>query len=141
MVSKSLHSIHTHSHKPQPAALAGALAFIALSGATALWILLGSATQNDDPVETLVGQMVAAAHGESPPAFHALGGTLRTVYGNGRINVIASDVPASPCVKAGWRLAKLGTVIVNGVLPLKLSAAKLSELCEGGATLTWVPDP
>jgi hypothetical protein len=41
----------------------------------------------------------------------------------------------------GWRLAKQGTIVVNGVLPQRLSAARLSELCSGdNATLLWVPD-
>ncbi|MBR9973159.1 hypothetical protein [Magnetospirillum sulfuroxidans] len=113
---------------------------MAVGGGVAAWMLLSGGDDAADPADMLLSQMQAAAAGGNPPAFHALGGSLRTIQGNGRINVIASDVPARQCVKVGWRLAKIGTVIVNGALPTRLSAAKLSELCEGGATLTWIPD-
>ncbi|MGE4279082.1 MAG: hypothetical protein AB7G62_05805 [Magnetospirillum sp.] len=116
------------------------LAAIAVGGTLALWLLIDAENKTGDPVEMLVAQMQAAAKGENPVPFHALGGALRTLYGQGRINVIAEDVPSGPCVKAGWRLAKIGTLIVNGTLPTRLSAAKLTELCESGATLTWIPD-
>lgn len=129
---------------PRRSSNAGRVAFgigTACAGAfLALWMMLGGDERPADSADLLLEQMQAAGQGANVPAFHALGGQLRTVMGNGRINVIASDVPASQCVKVGWRLAKTGTVIVNGVLPQRLSAAKLTELCEGGATLTWVPN-
>ncbi|AVM76298.1 hypothetical protein [Magnetospirillum gryphiswaldense] len=142
MATKTMqHSTNFHPpHKSHPVWLGAGLAAMLLGGGVALWLLLGRGEAEMDPSDMLLAQMQAAAAGGNVPAFHALGGQLRAVQGSGRINVVASDVPASQCVKAGWRLAKLGTVIVNGVLPQRLSAAKLSELCEGGATLTWIPD-
>lgn len=145
MAAKTLHPTRAHPVKSRPikshsAWLSVGVAVMAVGGGIAAWLLLSGDDVSSDPADMLLAQMQAAAKGDNPPAFHALGGSLRTVYGNGRINVIASDVPARQCVKAGWRLAKTGTVIVNGVLPTRLSAAKLSELCEGGATLTWIPD-
>ena len=140
MTSKSRPSgEYRRTPRPHTAWLPVALALIGLSGSAALWMLLASRPDVADPTEVFVMQVQAAAKGESAPAFHALGGTLRSVYANGKISVIAADVPASPCVKAGWRLAKTGTVIVNGVLAQRLSAARLTELCEGSATLTWIP--
>lgn len=127
-------------HRVSPRVLVTGLVAIALGGGLALWLLMDAENRAGDPTDLLVAQMQAAGRGENPPPFHALGGALRTLYGQGRINVVAEDVPSGPCVKAGWRLAKSGTVIVNGVLPTRLSAAKLTELCDGGATLTWVPD-
>lgn len=127
-------------HRLRPRVLISGLIAIALGGGLALWLLMDAENHAGDPTDLLVAQMQAAGRGENPPPFHALGGALRTLYGQGRINVVAEDVPSGPCVKAGWRLAKSGTIIVNGVLPTRLSAAKLTELCDGGATLTWVPD-
>ena len=140
MASKTMPTKRVAPRRLHPVWLSTGLAMIALGGGIALWLLMNAERASGDPAEMLVAQMQAAARGESQPAFHVLGGGLRTVYGQGRINVIAEDVPSSPCVKAGWRLAKTGTLIINGVLPARLSAAKLSELCENGATLIWVPD-
>lgn len=140
MVSKSIPVKHAAPRRLHPGRLAVGLGVIILGGGVALWQLLDAERASGEPADMLLAQMQAAARGESPPPFHALGGALRTVYGQGRINVVAEDVPSSPCVKVGWRLAKKGTLIVNGVLPTRLSAAKLTELCEGGATLTWIPD-
>ena len=140
MAGKTMPSKRVAPRRLHPVWVPAGLAMIALGGGIALWLLLNAERASGDPAEMLVAQMQAAAKGASPPPFHALGGALRTVYGQGRINVIAEDVPSSPCVKAGWRLAKTGTLIVNGVLPSRLSAAKLAELCENGATLIWVPD-
>ncbi|MBI2241814.1 MAG: hypothetical protein HYU59_13555 [Magnetospirillum gryphiswaldense] len=130
----------SHPHRVNPTVLGLGLAAIALGGGLALWLLMDAENNAGDPTDLLVAQMQAAAKGENPPPFHALGGALRTIYGQGRINVVAEDVPSGPCVKAGWRLAKTGTLIVNGVLPTRISAARLTELCENGATLTWAPD-
>ncbi|MCA1909581.1 MAG: hypothetical protein LDL39_14575 [Magnetospirillum sp.] len=127
-------------HRLRPWVLVSGLVAITVGGGLALWLLMDAENHAGDPTDLLVSQMQTAAKGGNPPPFHALGGALRTLYGQGRINVVAEDVPSGPCVKAGWRLAKSGTIIVNGVLPTRLSAAKLTELCEGGATLTWAPD-
>lgn len=118
--------------------IAGLLA-AACAGAAALWLWLPGASA-PDPAETLLDQMHAAAAGTVAPA-HAFGGPLSVLRANGRNTVIAADLPSKACVQVGWRLAREGTIIVDGVLPQRLSAAKLSELCAGdGATLTWVPD-
>lgn len=95
-----------------------------------------------DPMEKILDQMQAAAEGTVAPT-HAFGGALTVTRANGRVNVTAENLPSRACVQVGWRLAKEGTIIVNGILPMRLSAAKLSELCsegEKGATLTWVPE-
>lgn len=114
----------------------------AIAAALAAWVLWPAATAKTDPTDTLLDQMHHAAAGNVAPT-HAFGGSLAVTYGNGRMNVSAEGLPGKACVQVGWHLAKEGTIIVNGVLPMRLSAARLSELCserEGGATLTWVPD-
>lgn len=130
--------------RPHPARRAGhggllaVLAVAALTAGTAAWYWLGGGPAVD-PGTQLLAEMEAAAQGNLVP-FHAFGGTLSVTQGNGRLNVVAEGVPSRACVQVGWRLAKQGTIIVNGTLPTRLSAARLSDLCSGdGATLTWVP--
>ncbi|MGE5476904.1 MAG: hypothetical protein ACM3Q1_09635 [Bacteroidales bacterium] len=134
-----------HSHHVHPArrggiggwATATVVALAALGAA--LWFWLGGAP-TADPGSQLLTQMEAAARGEITPT-HAFGGALSVSQANGRINVIAEGVPSRACVQVGWRLARTGTIIVNGTLPTRLSAARLSDLCSGDdATLMWVPD-
>lgn len=104
-----------------------------------LWFLLGGAPPVDTSAQ-LLAQMEAAAQGEVA-ATHVFGGALSVSRANGRANVVAENVPSRACVQVGWRLAREGTIIVNGTLSQRLSAAKLSEMCSGdGATLMWVPD-
>lgn len=113
-----------------------------VAGGLAVWLMAGPGDPAADPTATLLDQMHQAAAGTAAPT-HAFGGALAVTYGNGRQNVTAESLPAKACVQVGWHLAKEGTIIVNGILPMRLSAAKLADLCgdrEGGATLTWVPD-
>lgn len=133
------------THKPHPAHRGGmggwaTLAVAALAAAGAgLWFALGGPPPVDTSAQ-LLAQMEAAAEGEVVPT-HVFGGALTVSAANGRTNVTAEAVPSRACVQVGWRLARSGTVIVNGTLPQRLSAAKLSELCSGeAATLLWVPD-
>jgi len=105
-----------------------------------LWYWLKGGAPALDAGAQLQLQMQNAANGQIAPT-HVFGGALVVQRGEGRIKVTAENVPSKACVQVGWRLAREGTIIVNGTLPLRLSAARLSELCSGdGATLTWVPD-
>ncbi len=128
-------------HKSGHGGLAAGIVAGLMAGVAALYFALVPATHRADPTKALLAQMQAAATGAAP-ATHAFGGRLSVTLGDGPANVTAENLPAKACVQVGWRLSKDGTVIVNGVLPQRLSAARLSELCasEGGATLTWVPD-
>ncbi|HLO75315.1 MAG TPA: hypothetical protein VK196_02520 [Magnetospirillum sp.] len=133
------------AHRPAPrrahhGALAAVLAIALVLAGGGLWYWLGGRVATVDPGEQLQSQMEAAAKGEAVPT-HAFGGALSVSSANGRTNIIAEGVPSRACVQVGWRLARAGTIIVNGVLPTRLSAARLSELCSGdAATLIWVPD-
>lgn len=132
-----------HGHKAHGKGHGGlvtALVIVAALAAAGLWYWRGGTTTSD-PGEMLQAQMEAAAQG-NVAATHAFGGTLTVTRTNGRSSVMADNVPSRACVQVGWRLAKEGTIIVNGTLPTRLSAARLSELCsgDGGATLIWVPE-
>ena len=108
---------------------------LALGGGLWLWDQRGP-----DPVEVLNSQFLAARDGNAPSA-HIYGGAMRVQGSPPAIS--AENLPPAACSKVGWYLAKAGTVIVNGILPPRLSSAKLTELCnqDDTATLTWVPRP
>jgi len=69
--------------------------------------------------------------------------TIHILTGSGVNIVTAEAVPAKLCVSAGWDLAKDGTLSVNGITPMRISAARLAELCNANppATLVWTPEP
>lgn len=144
-VGKSAAAPHGHptSFKPAPHhghGLWAVLALLVLAAAGGGWWFSRGGGPAADPGAQLLAQMEAAAQGTVAPT-HAFGGPLLIDRANGRINVIAQGVPSRACVQVGWRLARTGTIIVNGTLSPRLSAAKLSELCSGDdATLLWVPD-
>lgn len=122
-----------HGHGGLTATLLAAM--IAIAGA-GIWAAKES---GPDPTETLLEQVHDAALGTVAP-IHAFGGGLTAIRSSGRMHVIAQGLPSKACVQVGWRLAREGTVIIDGVLPVRLSAGKLAELCAGdGATLTWIP--
>ncbi|MGE5516455.1 MAG: hypothetical protein ACM31D_11615 [Bacteroidota bacterium] len=134
------HNAHP-SHPAHRGGLGGwiTLVVIAAAAAAGLWFWLGGAPAVDASTQLLT-QMEAAAQGSAAPT-HVFGGALTVSRANGRASVVAENVPSRACVQVGWRLAREGTIIVNGTLPTRLSAAKLSDLCSGdAATLMWVPD-
>ena len=74
----------------------------------------------------------------------------RNIYGGGLIverkgnfaTVTATGVPPNVCVSVGLKLVRKGILTVNGVTPQRVSAAKLSELCnqeDGNPVLIWSP--
>jgi hypothetical protein len=91
-------------------------------------------------VRPLVSQMEAAAHG-TVPSTNLFGGSLRVVAQSGSSVVTVDGIPAGECVSAGWDLVRKGVLTINGVTPVRVSAAKLNELCHDGdtATLVWAP--
>lgn len=87
-------------------------------------------------------QIEAAAKGASPEERHD-GIVIRLLSSGGVMVVTADQVPPKLCVSAGWDLVKDGTLTINGVTPLRVSAARLAELCNANppATLVWTPEP
>jgi hypothetical protein len=123
----------------------GVAALVALTllggGATLLW---RPAEQRDEGVDSpLTAEIRVAAEGTGP-ATHGFGGALTVTTVGGRPMVTAEAVPAKACVTAGWQLVRKGVLSINGVTPLRVSAARLAELCNsagGLATITWMPKP
>lgn len=136
-----------HQAPPKPKTRGGAgkvmliLGAIVLAGAGA-WIAFGPKGDGLTTDERLLKQMHDAATG-SVVATHAFNGELSVTRGERGLNVVAKGLPSKACVSVAWRLAREGTVIVNGTMPMRISAGRLTELCadtEGGSTLTWVPE-
>ena len=119
-----------------------AVVVVVVAGAAAMLVLRGLAPHRaTKPEDLLLEQFQQAAAGTvvSP---HAFGGALTVAKANGRLNVRAEALPANACVQVGWQLARQGTVIINGVLPQRISGAVLAQLCSldsKGATLVWAP--
>ncbi|CAA7613839.1 hypothetical protein [Magnetospirillum sp. SS-4] len=91
--------------------------------------------------EAFVEQMERAAGGT---AFDrtVYGGPMRVERKGNQIVITAIGVPPAVCVSVGWKLVRKGLLSINGVTPVRVSAAKLSELCNQdteSATLTWAP--
>jgi hypothetical protein len=92
--------------------------------------------------EAFTDQMEAVARGDGESVHHVFGGTIRAVRNGSTLALVADNVPPSACVSVGWKLVRKGLLSINGTMPLRVSAARLSELCnEGGgnAVLTWIP--
>ncbi len=90
----------------------------------------------------LVEQMVLTADHGAVPASHVFGGALRVESMGGNIAITAQAVPRKPCVNAAWVLARTGRVAINGVMPSRITAAVLGELCgrgSRGGKITWIP--
>ncbi len=127
-------------HSRAPAVLA---VVVVIAAATAgLLALRGGGWHGAPSAEDLLLLQIRQAAAGTVVSPHAFGGALHVDRADGRTNVTAEALPASACVEVGIQLAHGGTVIVNGVLPQRISAAKLAELCAldpKGATLVWAP--
>jgi hypothetical protein len=135
-------------HKPGGAwtktlALAGIVMLVAALGAGALLLQPkfkdGGAAATP---EAFAEQMEAAARAGGGTIPHVFGGTIRTERNGSMLALVADNVPPSACVSVGWKLVRKGLLSINGTMPLRVSAAKLSDLCnqeDGGAVLTWIP--
>jgi hypothetical protein len=107
------------------------------------WKAMQQAGEEDlTPGAQLAEQMAQAAQGVGP-ATHLFGGALRVEIFDGRPVVVAEEVPPRMCVAAGWDLKGEGVLTINGITAPRLSAAKISELCNLGktATIQWMPRP
>ncbi|CCG40968.1 hypothetical protein [Magnetospirillum molischianum] len=124
------------------AASIGGAALIAAIGA---WIALSPSSPPGLPsgaADTFFAQMQQAAAGK-PIVTSVFQGSLRTERKGGVTLVTAENVPPSLCVSVGWKLVRRGVLTINGVTPMRVSAARLAELCNQGesATLLWAPRP
>ncbi|OAN49615.1 hypothetical protein A6A04_19075 [Paramagnetospirillum marisnigri] len=91
--------------------------------------------------EAFVDQMEKASQGVVFER-NLYGGPIRVQSKGGQVTVTADNIPPSICVSVGWKLVRKGLLSINGVTPLRVSAAKLSELCNQDdtyASLAWTP--
>ena len=86
-------------------------------------------------------QIMEAPQGGGPDT-HMFGGSLKVVLLGGRPVVVAEKVPPPICAAAGWTLVRGGILSINGVTPNRVSAGKITELCnseDGNASIMWSP--
>lgn len=91
--------------------------------------------------EAFVEQIERAAAGASFER-NIFGGTMVVARQGNQVIVTAGNVPPNICVSVGWKLVRKGILTINGTTPLRVSAAKLTELCnqeDETATLAWSP--
>lgn len=145
------HPPHPPKAKPRPPKRKRAL-WITVAGvvvvgiAVGTWFVLPSDVPRGLPsgaANIFFARMQQAAAGESieASAFH---GAIRTERKGGVTMVTAENVPPQLCVSVGWKLVRRGVLTINGITPMRVSAARLAELCnqgEGTATVLWVPRP
>ncbi|KIL98326.1 hypothetical protein CCC_03609 [Paramagnetospirillum magnetotacticum MS-1] len=124
-------------------AMTGIVLVVAALGAAALLMRPHMGENGAAPTpETFADQMLAAARAGGGTFPHVFGGTIRTERNGAVLALVADNVPPSVCVSVGWKLVRKGLLSINGTMPLRVSAAKLSDLCnqeDGGAVLTWIP--
>ncbi len=116
-----------------------ALALIVIGGA-ALLLAMTSRSAHGLTGQDLARDCRGLLTGTAPPADTG-GVSLRVAMANGHASVVAEGVPPRACVGAAWDLVKDGTVAINGLVPLRVSGAKLAELCNQAetATMRWTP--
>jgi hypothetical protein len=144
---QAFHAIHHESQddretrKTTRYVVAGAVLVIA-AGAYAWW----SGSRTADPATSTeagkFAQQVMDAVRGGGPANHLFGGSLKLVFMGEHPVVVAEGVPPRICAASGWMLVKSGILTINGVTPTRVSAGRITELCnqeEGDATVMWSP--
>jgi len=124
----------------------GLLAALALGGlGGGVWLLAGRGghgTSAPAP-EALLAQMVQAADGGKIDT-NVYGGALVVERSGPQLVVTVDGIPPSACVSVGWKLVRRGLLSINGTTPMRVSAARLADLCnqgEGTALIAWIPRP
>ena len=118
--------------------IAGGAAALAVLG-----MIVFSVATGEEKISTLrvmIDQMKAAVAGE-PVKTHAYQGLLRVEARAGRVAVSVFGIPSDACSGAAWYFVNRGNVIINGLMPRRISPNILKKLCDrnpSGATLTWV---
>ncbi len=146
--SQHPHAVPPHhppapAHKVQPpakkshAVLYSLLALAVLAAAGGTWWAMKARGPAEPTPEALVLQIEDTAISSAPKA-NIYGGMIFSDHGN-PASVTVGGIPNQACVSAGWRLARSGIVTINGIMPQRISAAILTELCnqENANALSW----
>ena len=118
-----------------------ALIAVVAAFATAAFMMRPKGGATAATPEAFVDQMESAAEGAMPER-NVFGGTMTVDRKGNQVTVTAANIPPNICVSVGWKLVRKGILTINGTTPLRVSAAKLAELCnqtDGNATLAWSP--
>lgn len=139
--------MHARKKNGRKVAASLLIAVIALVAAFA-FIQNRSGADQAEKITLLQKQFHDAASGIPVPE-NIFGGTMVLKRSpDGSLNITASGVPAKACTTVGFNLSKEGVVVVNGVLSPRLSAARLTEMCNANEEpnrdnnlLSWSPRP
>lgn len=106
------------------------------------WWWYTDPARNLPPTRTqqLIEEMRAAARGEGPDR-HVFGWALHTKIKAGLIGVTAIGIPADACASAAWVFVNRGNVVINDIMPEKISPQILRQACAlkgQRASLTWL---
>ena len=118
--------------------IAGGTAALAVLGMIVYFAATGE--EEKSTLRVLIDQMKAAVAGEAVKT-HVYQGRLRVEAKAGRVAVSAFGIPPDGCSSAAWYFVNRGNVIINGLMPRRISPSILKKLCgrnPSGATLTWV---
>jgi hypothetical protein len=124
--------------------LAAALALGLAGGGWAIWG--GGPSSGSAKVagpDAFLAQMMQAAEGV-PMTENVFGGAIVVERSGSQLTITADRVPPGICVSVGWKLVRKGLLSINGTTPMRVSAARLADLCnqgEGTAVLAWSPRP
>ena len=146
---KHLGAHHAPAPKRRPKSGGGshkALAVIALLVvigvfATAAFLMRPKDQSDAVTPEAFVEQMQHAAEGAVYDR-NVFGGALVVERKGNQTTITATNIPPNICVSVGLKLVRKGILTVNGSTPQRVSAAKLSELCnqeDANPVLIWSP--
>jgi hypothetical protein len=121
----------------------GGIGVAVLIACVALVLIIKKVGTEDEltPVQQFIEQMTAVAEGSSVDR-HVFGGQIIRGRSSGRTTVSTDRVPKNACASAAWVLLNRGTIVVNGVLPTRVTSKILKEICEkkgNHANLVWYP--
>ena len=118
------------------------LLVVGVIGGAAFFMLKEKAAPTPQELSLQFIEQMKDAAVREPLGTHVFGGSLRIGQSAGRNFIAATSVPLEACKSAAWVLLNRGTIVINGVLPSRISPGILKELCEQGgsqASLTWFP--
>jgi len=118
----------------------GGIAAATVLSVITYFVATGENKEDKSTFRVLIEEMKGAVDGEAIKT-HTFNGSLQVGAKAGRVTVSAVGIPPYACSSAAWFFANRGNVIINNVMPQRISPKVLAELCAAvpaGATLTWI---